>query len=80
MRDCWPSCSLGSHSKRAHSRIVAGMPPAEFTDATQPRMMNDAINAAMVTLIGEQLLKTLYGVLRQTYQRNVESCSTGPQS
>ena len=53
-------------------RIVAGMPPAEFTDTTQQTMMNDAINSAMITLIGEQPLETLCVMLRQTYQRNVE--------
>ena len=53
-------------------RIVGGMPPAEFTDPTQQTMMNDAINAAMATLIGEQPLKTLCDLLRQIYQRNVE--------
>ena len=37
-------------------KIVAGMPPAEFTDTTQQTMMNDAINAAMITLIGDQPL------------------------
>lgn len=52
--------------------IVAGMPPAEFTDETQQKVMNDAINAAMVTLIGDQPLDTLCGMLRQAYQRNVE--------
>ena len=53
-------------------RIVAGMPPAEFTDRVQQAMMNDAINAAMVTLVGEQPLATLCVMLRQVYQRNVE--------
>ena len=53
-------------------RIVAGMPPAEFTDPTQQTVMNDAINAAMITLIGEQPLDTLCGMLRQAYQRDVE--------
>jgi hypothetical protein len=53
-------------------RIVAGMPPAEFADETQQTVMNDAINAAMVTLIGDQPLDTLCGMLRQAYQRNVE--------
>lgn len=53
-------------------RIVAGMPPAEFTDPTQQTVMNDAINAAMVTLIGEQPLETLCGMLRQAYLRNIE--------
>src|SRR5712671_1275376 len=42
-------------------RIVAGMPPAEFADETQQRVMNDAINAAMVTLIGDQPLDTVCG-------------------
>jgi hypothetical protein len=53
-------------------RIVVGTPPAKFTDPAQQTMMNDAINAAMVTLIGEQPLETLCDLLRQTYQRNVE--------
>lgn len=53
-------------------RIVAGIPPAEFADTTQQTMMNDAINSAMITLIGEQPLETLCDMLRQTYQRNVE--------
>jgi predicted enzyme related to lactoylglutathione lyase len=53
-------------------RIVAGMPPAEFTDRTQQTVMNDAINAALITLMGEQPLETLCGMLRQAYQRNVE--------
>ena len=52
--------------------IVAGMPPAEFADETQQTVMNNAINAAMVTLIGEQPLDTLSGMLRQAYQRNVD--------
>ena len=53
-------------------RIVAGTPPAEFTDPTQATMMNDAINAALVTLIGEQPLETLCDMLRHVYQQNVE--------
>src|SRR5574340_1055422 len=53
-------------------RIVAGTPPAEFTDPAQATMMNDAINAAFVTLIGEQPLETLCDMLRQIYRRNVE--------
>jgi hypothetical protein len=53
-------------------RIVAGMPPAEFADATQQTVMNDAINAAMVTLIGEQPLETLCSMVQQDYQRNIE--------
>lgn len=57
-------------------RIVAGTPPADFTEVTQQTMMNDAINAAMITLIGEQPLETLCSMLRQSYQRNVELLRT----
>jgi hypothetical protein len=57
-------------------RIVAGMPSAEFTDPTQQTIMNDAINAALVTLIGEQPLETLCEMLRQVYQRNSEMLKT----
>ena len=53
-------------------RIVAGMPPAEFTDPVQETTMNNAINAAFITLMGEQSLDTLCDMLRQTYQRNIE--------
>ena len=48
------------------------MPPAEFADPTQQRVMNDTINAAIITLIGEQPLETLCGMLRWAYQRNIE--------
>ncbi|HYA98679.1 MAG TPA: hypothetical protein VED37_00525 [Ktedonobacteraceae bacterium] len=54
-------------------RIVTGTPPAEFTNPSQTTMMNDAINAAFITLIGEQPLETLCDILRQAYQRNVVS-------
>ncbi len=57
-------------------RIVSGMPPAEFADPTQQTVMNDAINAAMVTLIGEQPLETLCSMLQQAYQRNIELLRT----
>ena len=53
-------------------RIVAGMPPLEFADAAQQTVMNDAINAAFIKLVGDQPLETLCGVLRQAYRRTVE--------
>ena len=56
-------------------RVVAGMPPAEFTDETQQMVMNDAINATIVTMIGDQPLETLCGLLRQAYQRDIEMLS-----
>ena len=54
-------------------KIAAGMPPFfEHADETQQTVMNDAINATMVTLVGEQPLETVCGLLRQAYQRDIE--------
>ena len=53
-------------------KIAAGMPPLEFDDDEQSDVMNDAINATIVTLAGEQSLETLCSLLRQTYRHNVE--------
>ena len=53
-------------------KIAAGMPPLEFDDETQQTVMNDAINAAIVAMAGEQSLETLCGLLRQAYRRNIE--------
>ena len=52
--------------------VVAGMPPAEFTDETQAMVMNDAINTALVALAGDQPLEILCDLLRRAYQRTVE--------
>jgi hypothetical protein len=52
--------------------VVAGMPPAEYPDETQQTVMDNAINAAFVALIGEQPLDTLSALLRQAYQRTLE--------
>jgi hypothetical protein len=51
------------------------MPPAEFADPRQNRVMNDAINATIVTMAGDQPLETLCGMLRLAYQRTVELLS-----
>lgn len=53
-------------------KIVAGMPPLEYEDETLQTAMDDAINATIVTMIGDQSLATLCGILRQAYQRNIE--------
>jgi hypothetical protein len=56
--------------------VVAGMAPLEFEDETQSKVMNDAINAAFVTLVGDQPLDVLCGVLREAYRRNVAYLAT----
>ena len=53
-------------------KIVAGMPPLEESDKERQAVMNDAINATIVTMIGEQSLSTVCGILRQAYQRDLE--------
>jgi hypothetical protein len=51
--------------------VVAGMPPLEFADQRQGAVMNDAINATIVTLAGDQPLPTLCDTLRRAYQQTV---------
>ena len=44
----------------------------EETDKTRQAVMNDAINATIVTMVGDQSLDTVCGMLRQAYRRDVE--------
>jgi hypothetical protein len=53
-------------------KIAAGMPPLEEADEARQAVMNDAINATIVTMVGDQSLETVCGMLRQAYQRDVE--------
>ena len=57
-------------------RIVAGMPPLEESDEARQEVMNDAINATIVTMIGDQSLDAVCGILRQAYQRDIELLKT----
>ena len=56
-------------------RIAAGMPPFEEADETRQAVMDDAINATIVTMVGDQSLETVCGLLRQAYQSDVEMLS-----
>src|SRR6266581_4653766 len=42
-------------------KIAAGMPPFEYADETQQTVMDDAINATIVTMTGNQPLDTVCG-------------------
>ena len=52
--------------------IVAGMPPLEEADKARQTVMNNAINATIVTMVGDQSLETICGILRQVYQQDIE--------
>jgi hypothetical protein len=52
-------------------KIVAGMAPLEEADEARQAVMNDAINAAFIEMVGDQPLDTLCGILRHIYQQNV---------
>lgn len=74
----WGPCEVVAHLAgweiMANTRIpyvLAGGPPAEFTDPRQEAIMNDAINSAFVTLAGEQPLESLAAMLRAAYRRTV---------
>jgi len=53
-------------------KIATGMAPLEFADEAQNKAMDDAINATIVAMAGDQSLEALCGLLRQTYRQNVE--------
>jgi len=53
-------------------RVAAGMAPLEFADDAQNEVMNTAINAAFVALIGDQPLGAVCDILRRAYQGDVE--------
>lgn len=52
--------------------IIAGMPPLEFPNETQQQVMTDALNATIVTMVGDQPLTAICDILRQAYQRDLE--------
>jgi hypothetical protein len=53
-------------------RIVAGMQPFEYADETQQTVMDEAINATIVAMIGDQPLDTVCDILRRAYQSDIE--------
>ena len=53
-------------------KIAAGMPPLEEADKARQAVMNDAINATIITMIGEQSLDTVCGILRQAYHHDID--------
>jgi tetratricopeptide (TPR) repeat protein len=54
-------------------RVAAGMPPLfMYADKTQQTVLNEALNATMVTLVADQPLSTVGDLLRQAYQRDIE--------
>lgn len=53
-------------------KIAAGMSPLEEPDETRQAVMNDAINATIVAMVGDQPLDTVCNILRRAYQRDIE--------
>jgi hypothetical protein len=57
-------------------KIAAGMQPFEESDEARQEVMNAAINAAFVVMIGDQPLEAVCGIVRQAYQRDIEMLRT----
>src|SRR5690348_17915458 len=53
-------------------RTAAGMAPLEFADEAQQDAMNDAINATIVAMIGDQAFDAVCAILRRAYQNDIE--------
>jgi len=77
--DMWGPCEIVAHlagwevmATVRIPHIVAGMLPFEETDEARQAVMNDAINATIVAMMGNQSLATVCGILRQAYQRDIE--------
>jgi hypothetical protein len=56
--------------------IVAGMSPVACADREQQALMDDAINAALVHMVGDQSLAIICGLLRQAYQSTLALLQT----
>ncbi len=52
-------------------KIVAGMQPLEEPDEARQAVMDDAINATIVAMIGDQSLEAVCTILRQAYQKDI---------
>jgi hypothetical protein len=56
--------------------IVVGMSPVACVDEAQQALMDDAINAALVTMVGDQSLTTICGLLRRASQGTLQFLQT----
>jgi uncharacterized protein involved in tolerance to divalent cations len=52
--------------------ILAGIPPIRYETSEQHANMDNAINAAVVTMIGGQPFETIRDIFRQCYQRDAQ--------
>lgn len=52
--------------------IIAGMPPIKYATEAQHAAMDDAINATVVTMIGDQPFDAICNILRKTYQADAQ--------
>lgn len=57
-------------------RVLRGVPPVEFAEEARQTLMDDAINAALVTMAGDQSLEALCDMLRRAYQSTLEFLRT----
>ncbi len=55
--------------------ILAGIPPVKYATEAQHAAMDDAINATVITMIGDQSFDTICTLLRKTYQADVQLIS-----
>lgn len=53
-------------------RIAAGMAPFEYADEAQQDVMDAALNAAFVAMIGDQPLDAVCDILRRAYRSDIE--------
>jgi uncharacterized protein involved in tolerance to divalent cations len=53
-------------------RVIAGMPPITYASEEQHAAMDEAINATVATMIGEQSFEAICTIFRKTYQADAQ--------
>ncbi|HYU75224.1 MAG TPA: divalent-cation tolerance protein CutA [Ktedonobacteraceae bacterium] len=61
-----------AHAVARIPRIIAGMPPLTYIHDAQHAAADDAVNAAIITVLGDQSFDTVRDILRKTYQRDIQ--------
>lgn len=56
-------------------QIIAGIPPIKYATEAQHAAMDDAINAAVITMIGDLSFDAICTILRKTYQADAQLIS-----
>ncbi len=61
-----------AHAMALIPRIQAGVPPMRYVSDVQHTAVDNAVNAAVIAVLGDQSFDSVRDILRQAYQRDVQ--------